>query len=150
MIDVLKYDKLIKNIAKKYCYNPNDYEDYVQEGYLVALKLLNKIKDEHLPENVIKAKLIIWVRNRLIDMSGKFVPIPDSDSIVEDLAAVEDMDIAIVEISASLPERARKIFDYQLEGIDKKDIIKALDISERTYYRDCELIKKELKDAITQ
>ena len=150
MIDVLKYDKLIKNIAKKYCYNPNDYEDYVQEGYLVALKLLNKIEDEHLPENVIKAKLIIWVRNRLIDMSRKFVPIPDSDSIAEDLAAVEDMDIAIVEISASLPERARKIFDYQLEGIDKKDIIKALDISERTYYRDCELIKKELKDAITQ
>ena len=111
MIDVLKYDKLIKNIAKKYCYNPNDYEDYVQEGYLVALKLLNKIEDEHLPENVIKAKLIIWVRNRLIDMSRKFVPIPDSDSIVEDLAAAVDMDIAIVEISASLPERARKIFD---------------------------------------
>ena len=83
-------------------------------------------------------------------MSRKFVPIPDSDSIVEDLAAVEDMDIAIVEISASLPERARKIFDYQLEGIDKKDIMKALNISERTYYRDCELIKKELKDAITQ
>ena len=25
MIDVLKYDKLIKNIAKKYCYNPRDY-----------------------------------------------------------------------------------------------------------------------------
>ena len=72
MIDVLKYDKLIKNIAKKYCYNPNDYEDYVQEGYLVALKLLNKIEDEHLPENVIKAKLIIWVRNRLIDVSRKF------------------------------------------------------------------------------
>ena len=73
MIDVLKYDKLIKNIAKKYCYNPNDYEDYVQEGYLVALKLLNKIENEHLPENVIKAKLIIWIRNRLIDMENKLV-----------------------------------------------------------------------------
>lgn len=150
MNDVLKYDKLIKNIAKKYCYNPNDYEDYVQEGYIVALKLLDKTKDLHLSENVIKAKLIVWLRNKYIDLSRKFVPVPDSDSITEDLAAVKDVDIAIVEISASLPERPRKIFDYLLEGVDKNDILKALDISERTYYRDCELIKKELKDAITQ
>ena len=32
MIDVLKYDKLIKNIAKKYCYNPNDYEVVIKKG----------------------------------------------------------------------------------------------------------------------
>ena len=148
--EILSYTDLIETLAKKYCYNPNDYEDYVQEGYLVIMKMLNKIKDSSdLTPEIKRAKASVWLRNKYIDLNRKFIPEP-CDDIFDSLCDEGDYDISLFELTDSLTDRQKKIINGVLEGLNVKEICTMLNISQATFYREFSKAKKEMENVISQ
>lgn len=146
------FKPLIESMAHKYCPNYDEYEDYVQEGYLTVIKLFDRLKErgETNPDEILKLRAGVWIRNRFLDMRKKFIPIPIDDETLIKQESLGDIDIAITNIATGLSERQKKVFGYLLAGFTDADIAKTMELSPRTIATEKAAIKEAIRDAQSQ
>lgn len=141
-IPITNYEDVLKSLVKKYNKGVWD-EDLMQEAWLTAI-LCQKLSDPNLTEEELKARIIVWVRNKLIDIQtrSKFEYCEYSEEL-EDTRNYEGL---IFEVENSLSsERDLKVFNLLLDGKTPKEIQKELNISKSTVYRILEKIKGIIK-----
>lgn len=139
-MDVEKYEDILKSLVKKY--NKGEWdEDLMQEAWVAAIECYNQCKNED--ENIQKAKIITWVKNRLINIKLKasFAYFSFDDDILN-IEDTRDYGIALVELRDSLNEEENKVLDKLLEGYSPKEI---KEFSKSKVYRIMDKIKGILK-----
>ena len=139
---VLKFNDVLENLVKKY--NKGEWdEDLMQEAWLTAIECEKANKDS--TDEELKRKVIVWVKNRLINIqTKKRLKTISLDADWEEPKS-EDLYKVLFELKESLTERDNKILDLLLEGDDAKTIAKKMNISLRTIYLTFNKIKKILK-----
>lgn len=139
-MDVEKYEDILKSLVKKY--NKGEWdEDLMQEAWVAAIECYNQCKNED--ENIQKAKIITWVKNRLINIKLKasFAYFSFDDDILN-IEDTRDYGIALIELRDSLNEEENKVLDKLLEGYSPKEI---KEFSKSKVYRIMDKIKGILK-----
>lgn len=138
---VLKYETILSNLVKKYNKGVWD-EDLMQEAWLTAISCEQANPD--LEEEKLQAKVIVWVKNRLINIQtkAKF----DFSEFTENIEDESDYFKLLVEVKASLTDKENEILDLLLDGKTAKDIQKELNISKSTVYRFFEKIKGIIRE----
>lgn len=139
---ILKHEDVLKRLVKKYNKGKWD-EDLMQEAWLTAIKCEQANPD--ISENKLLGQMIIWVRNRLINIQTKkhldTEPIPEGWDIPID----KDFNLLIFETKDSLNEQENRIFDMLLDGCTAKEICEKENLSKSTIYRIFDKIKGIMK-----
>lgn len=141
---ILSFDPVVKTLVRKYNYGRHD-EDLYQEGMLQATKAVDSaLKAGKETREEIIGKVIVWVRNRLIDLKRKAqIKTVDVDSYE---TGNDDIDLFIVDLRESLSEKSVKVFDMLLAGYSTAEIAEQLGVSARTIYR----YEREIKEVLSE
>ena len=146
MTDVLQYEDVLKSLVRKYNNGKWD-EDLMQEAWLVAVDCVNSCFNKNITdEKIIKAKIIVWVKNHIINLKLKAVlNTVKIEDFMENIQENRSYDYELIELRESLREPERKILDLLCEGYSRKEIQEKLKISKSEYYRKISKIKETLK-----
>lgn len=119
----------------------------MQEAWLTAVECVKACERNNITDdNIVKAKVITWVKNHLINL--KLKPILNTvpaDEHIMNMADGRDYEYELVELRESLTGKEREIFDLLLQGFERKAIQEKLNLSKSEYYRKIAKIKGTLQ-----
>ena len=141
MLSIERYEPVLKNLVMKYNNGIWD-EDLMQDAWVAAISCYNHNKDKELSDDILQAKIITWVRNKLINIKiKKQVETTPLDMDIEWL----DETLLLVELRQSLSERENTVLTYLLEGYNVQEICNMMNLSKTEIYRIQNSIKGKIR-----
>lgn len=144
---ILSCENCVKNLVRKYN-NYCDDEDLQSTGMIAVIECVDRcIKDNMSDVDNIQARCNVWAKNRILNKiyEEKF-KYSDEENIIDYIEAPENLEPLILSVRQTLTPRQLEIFDLLLSGKVEDEIIDILNISERTFYYECEKIKEKIKN----
>lgn len=144
---ILSCENCVKILVKKYN-NYNGDEDLQSVGMIAVVECVDRcIEDKMTDTNQIQARCYVWAKNRILDEIYKEkLKYSDEENIIDNLEAPENLEPLVLSVRQTLTPRQLEIFDLLLMGKVEDEIIDILNISERTYYYECEKIKEKIQN----
>ena len=141
MISIESYEPVLKNLVMKYNNGIWD-EDLMQDAWVAAISCYNHNKDKELSDDILQAKIITWVRNKLIDIKRKKQV--ETTPLDMDIEWLDDT-LLLVELRQSLSERENTVLTYLLEGYNVHEICDMMNLSKTEIYRIQNSIKGKIR-----
>lgn len=145
MKQILEYKDVLESLVHKFNKGVWD-EDMMQDAWVKAIECYNKCVEQGITDdNIIKAKIITWVKNYFIDekIRKKTVETTSFNDENEILSQV-DTTLLLVELKNSLPEKEKIVLKELLNGKTVDEIAKMLGKTKRQVWRYMRNIKSQI------
>ena len=144
MKNILEYEDVLISLVHKFNKGVWD-EDMMQDAWVKAIECYNKCVTEGITDDdIIKAKIITWVKNYFIDKIRKkkieTEPFFDEMEILSQI----DSTLLLVELRNSLSENERIVLRELLNGKTVDEISKILGKTRRQIFRYMKNIKSQI------
>lgn len=129
---ILYFEDIVESLVRKYNNGIMD-EDLKSIAFIKVIKAVDKSLEQGTepdPEKM-KCRVIVWVKNELIQAKKKKVaePYDDLDILLSDTS----YDLLLIHLKSCLEPKELEVFDFLLEGFNKSEILKILNISVNYY-----------------
>ena len=144
---ILSCENCVKNLVRKYNNGCND-EDLQSTGMIAVVECVDRCLSENMTDvDNIQARCNVWAKNRILnEIYKEKIKYSDDETIIDFIEAPESLEPLILSVRLELSPRQLEIFDLLLLGKTEEEIQDILNISERTYYYECEKIKEKIKN----
>lgn len=141
---ILSMKPIVDNIVKKYTNKRKD-EDLSSIGMIAVINCVDRcIKEQIEDYEIIKARCIVWSKNKILDTlrkkDYKFV----YDNTLLDNVSQANIHFSLIDIKSSLTPRQKEVFDLLLSGSSYTEIMTSLKISYPMYHKHITNIKKKI------
>jgi RNA polymerase sigma factor (sigma-70 family) len=144
---ILSCENCVKNLVRKYNNGCND-EDLQSTGMIAVVECVDRCLSENMTNvDNIQARCNVWAKNRILnEIYKEKIKYSDDENALDVIEAPESLEPLILSVRLTLTPRQLEIFDLLLLGKTEEEIQDILQISERTYYYECEKIKEKIKN----
>lgn len=144
---ILSCENCVKNLVRKYNNGCND-EDLQSTGMIAVVECVDRCLEENMTDiDNIQARCNVWAKNRILnEIYKEKIKYSDDETVIDYIEAPESLEPLILSVRLELSPRQLEIFDLLLLGKTEEEIQDILNISERTYYYECEKIKEKIKN----
>ena len=144
---ILSCENCVKNLVRKYNNGCND-EDLQSTGMIAVVECVDRCLEENMTDiDNIQARCNVWAKNRILnEIYKEKIKYSDDEIVIDFIEAPESLEPLILSVRLELSPRQLEIFDLLLLGKTEEEIQDILNISERTYYYECEKIKEKIKN----
>ena len=144
MKNILEYEDVLISLVHKFNKGVWD-EDMMQDAWVKAIECYNRcVKEGVTDDNIVKAKIITWVKNYFINQIKKkkleIEPFFDDMEILSQI----DSTLLLVELRNSLSENENIVLNELLKGKTVDEISKTLGKTRRQIFRYMKNIKSQI------
>lgn len=141
---ILSFDEVVNNLVRKYNNGKLD-EDLKSESMIKVIKAVDKSLNEGLTDiDIIKRRVIVWVKNHLIDLQSKVKEQQLIEDISEILVDSMDYEELVMDIETELVGTTKSVFLLLLKNLSPEEISERLNISYYMMAKHLTKIKKAI------
>lgn len=141
---ILSFDEVVNNLVRKYNNGKLD-EDLKSESMIKVIKAVDKSLNEGLTDiDIIKRRVIVWVKNHLIDLQSKVKEQQLTEDISEILVDSMDYEELVMDIETELVGTTKSVFLLLLKNLSPEEISERLNISYYMMAKHLTKIKKAI------
>lgn len=144
---ILSCQEIVDNLVRKYNNHKSD-EDLQSEGMIAVVECVDRCLREKMTDlSQIQARCNLWARNRILsEIYREKAKIADDDTTIEMVGCEEDMTELLIYLEQVLTPKQKEIFDLLMLGNSREEIMKKLNIQERTMRHHLKNIREKIKN----
>lgn len=146
---IIKQQPNVANLVRKYNDGVMD-EDLLSVGMIAVIECVDRSLNENIKdEENIKARCIVWARNRILSeiYKEKLKYVDDSETELETAfssVSTDDVDLQLY-LDKVLTKKQKEFLDLILTGYDREEIKKKMNIEKSMYYKLLSSITQKIK-----